>query len=475
MVFRQCQHVDWDGEKFGMAGTVLKIRQFDGTVKISDLTAMPVQYCRSGNTVRAALIERGRTWEKLAGYHYEHYTGTGTGRGDDGRMSVFNINSRVIIDAYGWNKFQPCDAVYVGSLEDSISDTDSVAAVASNASDEGSDDEWSEPDDNVFRITEEEEALQPKDSTKPAALTEEQQLLAASTIRAYSLKDKRWLILTLDGVRPINFSTTAFSSLVLDPQQKELLLALTSAQRAHRKAFDDVVQGKGQGMIMLLAGAPGVGKTLTAESIAEVLKAPLYVVGAADLGSYSYDVEANLRRILEMCARWDAVCLIDEADVFLEARSNSDLERNKLVSIFLRTLEYYEGILFMTTNRVDNIDAAFHSRIHLSLSYPDLTPVSRRRVWQNFIAVAAQTPVVTSGQSSTGIGENPAPEPATSFSEEDLDRLANFVMNGREIKNVLKTAQLLASMKDEALGFSHVKTVMDVEQRYHGRQAELRV
>ena len=52
-----------------------------------------------------------------------------------------------------------------------------------------------------------------------------------------------------------------------------------------------------------------------------------------------------------MVARWEAVLLLDEADVFLEARSTHDLERNKLVSIFLRVLEYYEGILFLTTNR----------------------------------------------------------------------------------------------------------------------------
>jgi len=54
--------------------------------------------------------------------------------------------------------------------------------------------------------------------------------------------------------------------------------------------------------------------------------------------------------ILERNNRWDAVLLLDEADVFLEARSAHDLERYKLVSIFLRLLEYYEGILFLTTS-----------------------------------------------------------------------------------------------------------------------------
>lgn len=41
--------------------------------------------------------------------------------------------------------------------------------------------------------------------------------------------------------------------------------------------------------------------------------------------------------------------------------------------VFLRVLEYYNGVLFLTTNRVGTIDEAFKSRIHLSLYYPPLT------------------------------------------------------------------------------------------------------
>lgn len=72
--------------------------------------------------------------------------------------------------------------------------------------------------------------------------------------------------------------------------------------------------------------------------------------------------------------------LLDEADVYLEARSTTDLDRNKLISIFLRQLEYFQGIMFLTTNRVDNMDAAFESRIHLTLQYNELDRASRRQV-----------------------------------------------------------------------------------------------
>lgn len=199
-------------------------------------------------------------------------------------------------------------------------------------------------------------------------------------------------------------------------------------------------------MIMLLSGPPGVGKTLTAESVAENMHAPLYMMSAGDLGLESSGVESSLSNVLEMSTKWNAILLLDEADVFLEQRSAHDLERNKLVSIFLRMLEYYEGILFLTTNRVDNLDAAFQSRIHISMEYSELSTSSRRHVWLNFL--------------SGGGGKRHG------FSDGDLDALAEYRMNGREIKNVLKTAQLLASKKGEGLGVGHVKSVLAIERRH---------
>lgn len=115
------------------------------------------------------------------------------------------------------------------------------------------------------------------------------------------------------------------------------------------------------------------------------MRTPLYSLSAGDLGTKSQEVEKSLSNILEMNTKWKAVLLLDEADVFLEARSARDLGRNKLVSIFLRPLEYYEGILFLTTNRIENIDAAFESRIHLTLQYNNLDKASRMHVWRTFV------------------------------------------------------------------------------------------
>jgi hypothetical protein len=68
------------------------------------------------------------------------------------------------------------------------------------------------------------------------------------------------------------------------------------------------------------------------ESVADYTKRPLYTVNCGELGVNTNSVEANLSDALRLATTWNAIVLIDEADVFLEARSPNDLERNGLVS-----------------------------------------------------------------------------------------------------------------------------------------------
>lgn len=283
--------------------------------------------------------------------------------------------------------------------------------------------------------------------TKRLRLTEQLQLICLPRVRGYSLKKKQWLLFYLDMIKDIKFDENAFESLVLPEDQKEMILSFAESQALNQGVFDDVISGKGRGHITLLSGPPGVGKTLTAESVAEHMKAPLYMMSAGDLGINPDQVETKLTNILEMIAKWRAVLLIDECDVFLEARSTHDLERNKLVSIFLRVLEYYEGIMFLTTNRIDNIDAAFQSRIHVSMQYPVLTSAARRSIWANFLE-GLDVPQEWNGQ--------------------DLDDLSTVELNGRQIKNVLKSAALLSARKKEPLGRKIVETVLAIERRRPG-------
>jgi AAA+ superfamily predicted ATPase len=128
-----------------------------------------------------------------------------------------------------------------------------------------------------------------------------------------------------------------------------------------------------------------VGKTSTAECVADETKRPLFPVTCGDIGETALEVERNLQVNFGLAHKWGCVLLLDEADVFLAKRNKTDLRRNAVVSVFLRSLEYYAGVLFLTTNRVGGIDPAFKSRIHLSLYYPNFDLDATLNLYEVFI------------------------------------------------------------------------------------------
>lgn len=213
------------------------------------------------------------------------------------------------------------------------------------------------------------------------------------------------------------------------------------------EAFDDFIPDKGRGIIILLFGPPGVGKTFTAEAVAERANVPLYSMSASALGTEPTEIEINLEKALQVCKLWNAMLLLDEADVFLAARQSESMKRNELVSLFLTKLEYYPGILFLTTNRASDIDFAFQSRVDLFLPYYELTAEARLKIWHNFIDRAGRDAFSSANM------------------EGDLEKLSLLCLNGREIKNLVKTSQLL-SQKSGGFG-SMEKLCFLAEKRVH--------
>lgn len=452
-----CKYVDWDGARFGTNKLNLSIAIYSGTRSIGALRVYPIEYHQEATALRERLIARGTKAEELAGPNYRAYQGVAWRQGQFGTKDKYNVKGRIVIDTYGWNRFNPTHSIFVAPMNQkeiklrlpplpgsglgrnlfdfSLEPEDDPTEDGNDDCDE---DDSGMPIDGAFADEE--------DATKHVPLTTEQKLICTPMLRGYSLKNKLWLNFFVNCVRDIEWQTDAFDRLVLPKNTKELILGFTESQRKFRDTFDDVIEGKGRGMIILLCGPPGVGKTLTAESMAEEMKIPLYMMSAGDLGFDPRKVETKLQDILEMCSRWNAILLLDEADVFLEQRSLHELERNKLVSIFLRVLEYYEGTMFLTTNRVQTFDPAFQSRIHISLNYEELTVESRKTVWSNFLESGTQEHEIDSLQ---------------------LLELARMNMNGRQIKNILKIARLLASRKDEKLRMGHIMTTLDVTQHLH--------
>lgn len=176
--------------------------------------------------------------------------------------------------------------------------------------------------------------------------------------------------------------------LVLDDDAKAMVKALSQRYTMHAETNDtwgaDFVVNNGEGQIFLLHGKPGVGKTATAECVAELTQRPLLSLTCGDLGVNPEDLEVRLNTWLKRAELWGAILLLDEAEVYLESRITQDLRRNALVSIFLRALEYYQGLLFLTSNRVGTFDDAFVSRIHVVIHYPDFTNEKRCQIWEIF-------------------------------------------------------------------------------------------
>jgi hypothetical protein len=277
-----------------------------------------------------------------------------------------------------------------------------------------------------------------------------------------------WQRFDIRELSDVVFDEHAWDHLVLDPETKRMIAALVRVTDNARTAggggeiISDVIRGKGGGLVSVLHGPPGTGKTLTAESVAEHLRRPLYMVGFSELTTTPGELEAALRRILSLATAWDAVLLIDEADVFLEQRSLHELERNALVSVALRLLEYHRGVLFLTTNRITTFDEAFLSRLSIAIRYHELDRAGRYAVWRKFFELAG-----CRFDGSDAEDEFTTVDSSLSYiSADELDELAEKPFNGRTIKNLVRTAQALALSEEVPLNGEHVKTVVRVQEKF---------
>jgi len=194
----------------------------------------------------------------------------------------------------------------------------------------------------------------------------------------------------------------------------------------------DFVPNKGGGQIILLHGKPGVGKTTTAECIAEMSHRPLLTITCGDLGTHAYDIQRELERWLHLGTLWNCVLLFDESDVFLESRSHGDIYRNSIVSVFLRAIEYHTGLMFLTTNRIGSFDEAILSRIHAVLHLPNLTTENRREIWDtSFRKLAEERPTIKVDFAVMNYAYND-------------EKIRKLDWNGREIRNAFNTMIALA-------------------------------
>ncbi|KAF5855621.1 hypothetical protein ETB97_008873 [Aspergillus alliaceus] len=219
-------------------------------------------------------------------------------------------------------------------------------------------------------------------------------LLLPHEIHGFGFSIEKWRALQVERIRDIDWNE------------------MSSNDSSFSKS-SDVIEGKGNALIMLLHGGPGTGKTLTAVSVAELTKKPLYRVTWGDIGTNADEIERYLETVLLIGTIWGCVVLLDEAVVFLEEPRETDLQPNALVSVFRRIPA--RGAL---------------SPVGLEGPY---------EIWLNFI----------NGLSKTN------PDVNIDDLKNHLVVLAADCLNGRQIRNTVRTALQLASFWEETLDYRH--------------------
>ncbi|KAI1320518.1 P-loop containing nucleoside triphosphate hydrolase protein [Xylariaceae sp. FL0255] len=436
--------IDYRKGEFGYATTQLGVHKFQGTMPITGSRVYPSSFCTYEEEAEEKARKRGELFLSLCGFHYKAYSGVveyGAGQqlgmwGIEERTKRY-IDGRIVIDSESYYNERPNDDFPLLPLDSG--DTHSIGTSKSTSGESGNASQDEGGDKSVRRIT-----SSPNSENTKRSLTEEQLIFCSAGVYGYSLKEKLWAVFDIESVSDIKWNDSAFPNLMIPPGYKKLVLAFVENLTHVNTRFDDFVEGKGLGLIMLLVGSPGVGKTLTAEAVADKIKKPLYILSVGELGQEAKTVERRLAEALKLAAKWDAVLLLDECDIFLQERSVHHLAHNEIVTVFLQLLEYYRGIMFMTTNRSQVIDPAFQSRIHLTLKYPELEAKAKEHIWRHFISQAEQNHAVTA---------------------QEYSRLGQLPLNGREIKNIVKMASLLAKQDDQDLNVEQIRVVLETTGR----------
>ncbi|KAM7197818.1 P-loop containing nucleoside triphosphate hydrolase protein [Naviculisporaceae sp. PSN 640] len=407
--------IDHDSTQYGYLRLYSRINHYPGYMPLKHLKILPLRLHPDAQNIRQVHLARGQKFTQLQGKHHRAHKGVASmlgrerdftfmGEEDSFPMQATWINGRVVIDPETFVEARPAHAANLYHTQ------------------------------RRFR----------KPRAAPEDFTEDELIICHYQLPGFALSEKQWGWFSVDNISEIDYDSEAFTtSLILQPRVKNMVLSLVQVHDKEQVGFDDVITGKGRGMIFLLHGEPGVGKTLTAESVADYCRKPLLRIDASMLGITADSVETQLAASFHLAEKWNCVILIDEADVFLDRRTSSDLARNSLVAVFLRVLEYYQGILFLTTNRLETFDPAFKSRVHLAIYYPKLAKESRASIWRTFLGKVSQEFLQEISASGA------------------LEKFASKDINGRQIKNVVRMAQARAVSDGEKVSEKYVEEALD--------------
>ncbi|KAI1742563.1 hypothetical protein F4680DRAFT_412744 [Xylaria scruposa] len=392
-----CYHVGFDGIRFGPVAQSFDIQGYSGIRDITSLPIYPLKFAKSPERIRETLLENGNAFMQLLHGGHRQYSGPNLHEAEE-------IDSPVIIDFHAalWNS-QDKDTNWDFKVDFGLhsppnanrAEVQMMSAGGCSIADCCENDRVFDDldlDSGNLRDLITDKTLLTKDvhylTNDPSQIPKEDLILLPHRLPAFVLKDSKWAVVDINHVKEVE-QFDGWPSLVLPKGHKNMIYSLIQAHYQSQRRPDtnkntqvDLVHRKGKGLIILLDGTPGVGKTFTAECVADFCKQPLYPVNCGDLGTTSEEVESRLKRIFIQAQKWRCILLLSEADIFLDARENSVKHKN-LVSVFLRVLESYQGIIFLTANCVRRVDEAFKLRAHITLNYPPLDENSTLQIFKH--------------------------------------------------------------------------------------------
>jgi len=245
-----------------------------------------------------------------------------------------------------------------------------------------------------------------------------------------------------------------WEDIILQPNPGNQLRELCNQAKQHHFVMETWQFGErlslGKGLNALFSGAPGTGKTMAAEVIAQDLQLDLYKIDLSQIVSkYIGDTEKNLSQVFDAATNSNAILLFDEADALFGKRSEvkdaRDRYANMETSYLLQKMEEYAGIAILTTNFRHNLDEAFTRRLRFIIEFSLPTQEERRRMWEHILPM------------NTAICQ-----------DLDLDFLAGrFELTGADIRNIALRAAFLAAgdenQEKRAISMNHIIKAIRLE------------
>ncbi|KAK7418255.1 hypothetical protein QQX98_004039 [Neonectria punicea] len=337
-------HTGFNGLRLGKTETCLTFPEFSNNIPISRLPAYPVKYCKDESGLQLEAARRGRNYvayclasskskKKPIGTPMWHagpiWTERDPGRDDRRGCRIMDspsgtVRGRAIVDFEGFFGQSPTFRERLDSGNRQVDDDSS--------------------DDSEFRMSYRRERLAFRRTYTDASISqlgtpldadsllEDDILTCPPLVPIYTFASRQWCLAFIDDLSEIEWNQHIFEQLQIDEKMKEAIQGLVLGYSTHATFFDDFVEGKGQGLVFLLHGPPGCGKTMSAESISESLQKPLYHISGGELGASVESIQDALETAFDRAARWDTILLLDEADAFLARRDGADIERNSLIA-----------------------------------------------------------------------------------------------------------------------------------------------